>query len=549
MSGGAASPSSAFHHLQLVKNDAEMEAMNEDGEFPNFKTETLESPEEESSTSTIQPDVSKVDASRDSGNDSKCTSSSLLDEEDTAFGRFIHTLYRSVEEGTLETLQEVIYTNSFDVNVCFCNAQTYVKRKHFGWTALHLAAAHANVDVAKYLVAQGADVLATTPGGETALHIAAKHGAADVVSFLLDCNIFLRDVQNSKGVTPLLKAVFNIQHAFKGNYRRCVDLLLGAGSNPNLSSPSKVTALHIAVAKRDTVLVTNLLAHGANVNALCCQGSSSLLRAVISPVVNTQIVSELLEAGANPSLQVNGRSLLHIAVSRCDETIVEAFLRKGADPNCKDSLGLTPLSIAVEENNIKIVPILVEGGGDINYMHLPQSISLLSKAVKNNSLRMVQLLLHLGASPSSETIMWSTPLHLAVDEQRIAIIKELLRANCPLNTTSNAKWSLKPMTPIQLAMEHCNMPIVKLLAQAGCTIQPSWLRPDRLPPALSKNPGAVQQLHELVTCIPPLLHLCRLKIRESSGDRFGQLLAYLKAESIIPTKIMSYLALSDILDG
>ncbi|GFR62318.1 ankyrin domain protein [Elysia marginata] len=472
------------------------------------------------------------------------------DKENVVLEDSFHLFYRAVDEGSLDTLQELFYLRNreCDVNLSFSAAQTYVKRKHRGWSALHLAASHSNLEVIKLLITQGADVLATTPDGETALHVAAKHGAADVVSFLLDCNVFLRDIQNCKGITPLLKTIFSFQYPFKGNYRRCVDLLLGAGCNPNISSPSKITALHMAVVKGDSLLVKNLLTHGANVNAICSQGSSSLSRAVISKVVNKDIVTQLLDAGADSSLQVNGQYLLHIAVSMCDDRIIESFLRNGADPNCKDNAGHTPLSIAVEENNIKVVSILVAGGGDVNYMRQPQCVSLLSLAVINNSLRMVKLLLNLGASPFTETVMWSTPLHLAVDQQNMDIIRELLRASCPLNTTSNAKCSLRPVTPMQMAMDLGNMPVVKLLAKVGCRIQASWLNPDRLPIVFHNRPQAVEQLHDIVSHIPTLLHLCRLKIRENSGDNFLSLLSYLKAESIVPAKVLSYLTLVDILD-
>ena len=471
-----------------------------------------------------------------------------IDKENIALGDSFHLFYRALDESSLSNLQQILYSSNCDINICFSSDQTYVKRKHWGWSAVHLAAAHSNVSIAKYLVTQGADILATTPDGETALHVAAKYGAADVVSFLIDSNVFLRDVQNNKGVTPLLKAICNFQYPFKGNYRRCVDLLLGAGCNPNISSPSKVTALHMAVVKGDSILVKNLLVHGANVNAICNQGSSALSRAVLSKLVNTEIVTQLLDAGADTSLQVNGQHLLHIAVSMCDDRIIEAFLRNGADPNCEDCVGHTPLSIAVEENNIKVVPILVASGGNINYVRLPQCASLLSQAVMNNSLRMVKLLLHLGASPFTETIMWSTPLHLAVDQQNMNIIIELLRANCPLNTTSNAKCSLRPMTPIQMAMDLGNMSMVQLLAKVGCRIQESWLRPDRLPIIYHNRPEAVLQLHGLVSHLPTLLHLCRLKIREYSGNNFGNLITHLKTESILPAKAIAYLTLTDILD-
>lgn len=47
-----------------------------------------------------------------------------------------------------------------------------------------------------------------------------------------------------------------------------------------------------------------------------------------------------------------------------DEASVIELLARGADPDCRDSDGWTPLLIAVNENNANLVSILLAYGAD-----------------------------------------------------------------------------------------------------------------------------------------------------------------------------------------
>ena len=58
-----------------------------------------------------------------------------------------------------------------------------------GWAALHVAACHGHANVARALLAKGANPReAVPPNGWTALHMAAQHGAAGVVQALVQQN-------------------------------------------------------------------------------------------------------------------------------------------------------------------------------------------------------------------------------------------------------------------------------------------------------------------------------------------------------------------------
>jgi ankyrin repeat protein len=95
-----------------------------------------------------------------------------------------------------------------------------------------------------------------TGTGETALHIVVKRGDQPYTSFLLakgaDPN-----ARDNKGNTPLTLAA-------AGGYDNLIELLVNGKANVNLGNGSGETPLILAVHRRDTEMVRELIKNGAD---------------------------------------------------------------------------------------------------------------------------------------------------------------------------------------------------------------------------------------------------------------------------------------------
>ncbi len=74
------------------------------------------------------------------------------------------------------------------------------------WAALHFAALFDYVDIARSLVAKGADIKAETPLGMTPLHFAVQERDPEMVALFLDKGA-LPEAPSKAGITPLRHAI------------------------------------------------------------------------------------------------------------------------------------------------------------------------------------------------------------------------------------------------------------------------------------------------------------------------------------------------------
>ena len=102
-------------------------------------------------------------------------------------------------------------------------------------TPLHLAAGYNNLEVAEFLLENGADVNAQDKGGLIPLHNASSYGHLDIAALLIKFQTVV-NATDKWGFTPLHEA------AQKGRTQLCA-LLLAHGSDPTLKNQEGQTPL------------------------------------------------------------------------------------------------------------------------------------------------------------------------------------------------------------------------------------------------------------------------------------------------------------------
>jgi ankyrin repeat protein len=359
----------------------------------------------------------------------------------------VRKFYMAAVKRDLSRIEDCVLVEGLDVNYIF--TEPYIPSHHIGGTALHIAAEKGHTEIIEGLLMLGANLCLENKSGDSAMHIACKHGNSQAVLSFLNNNHFSKNLQNNHGITPLMRAIFRYETAFKGKYLKIVKSLIEYGCDVNLfPEHSKTTPLHMAAEKWNPALCELLISAGAQVNAKDSKNCTPLFTAVSRMKISSEVVKVLVKAGTQVNeVNTNGRSPLHITVSKNDDLSVLHLLEGGASPNVADSAGLTPLVIAVHENNTRIVSHLLSYGADVNYITREQNsimkekLSILGIAVSNENMRICKLLLEAGSDILENSLRGQNLLTMAARKENLDLVKLFLRLNYPSE-------SLREMFPV-----------------------------------------------------------------------------------------------------
>ena len=221
-----------------------------------------------------------------------------------------------------------------------------------GWSSLALSSKHGSYKIAALLILYGADVQLSTFDKYSPLMTACFYGNEGIAALLLGVHADPNHQGNKKQTALMI--------ACRNQLANTVSLLLSSGADPNLQSDSGWTALMYSFAghEYDECIPVLLTSSGANPNLQTKVGRTALMVAAQQGYVSN--VKMLLNAQAHVNAQDHhGFTALHRLASIGNLPITELLLSAGADPSIANSVGLTPVDVALNSQHHDICQLLL----------------------------------------------------------------------------------------------------------------------------------------------------------------------------------------------
>ncbi len=437
-------------------------------------------------------------------------SAQLLRNEEGQLQEAIHLL-RNEERQLHEAIQRDDYDAALDALERGADPNLPDK---FGYTALNYAAACGNPGILPRVVRFGGEY---RPGehAESPLLTAAKYGSYKQVMQLIQqgydvyttdkegYNLLFHAVKRDDPAmvqlchqykippnVPQLGSYLAIHHAASLGTNEALRILLEVvGLEATMVGPDGWTPLHYAAKEGHTETIRLLVQAGANPNAIDANGRTPLH--VAAGAGDAEATAMLIDLKAIVQFpDVNKNFPIHEAAASGDLKTFYNFYNRGADLNLMDGTQRTPLQIAAGTGAAFLCRSLLQNGASVEFARLPtewkhivsrdlpatkatienakqarqvvEGIPLLSWAIMVTSPEAAKHLLDLGASPQTQDVLGSTPIHYAARYAMLSTIQAMRLTEADL-----ALEDQRGRTALQVAVEYVRIPMVQFLIDSG----------------------------------------------------------------------------------
>ncbi|KAL8585022.1 hypothetical protein ACOMHN_043658 [Nucella lapillus] len=277
-----------------------------------------------------------------------------------------------------------------------------------GWTPLYQTAYGGHLELSKLLVESGADLTVLTSTGESIMHAAVSGNNLDIVHFLI-----------------------------------------GAGCSVNVASKSGQTPLMVGIISKSRIqILSEVVEVGGDINKAEYSSLHTPLHEAIHQHYN-QAATLLIDAGCDLTAQnKEHQSALCLACHKGNEVIVTHLLAVLPRPLTFTTLSAIPAHAAAKEGHAHTLQLLAEGGSNINQLNL-DGLTPLQVAVNEDNFAAARRLLQLGCDLDAHTKVTT------------------LQKCCITYTDPHPHLALEPLF---LALTHRNFDLIRLLFQCYAVV-------------------------------------------------------------------------------
>lgn len=318
-------------------------------------------------------------------------------------------LIAAVQAGDIEKVKELVESFTSQEKKIAINYQD-----RFGMTALMFACAMVKVDIAIYLIDQGANVNLRTNSvaldnktilkfgeGRNALIFACAARDKKIIKSLpaneVVKNQELIERSLAKGDQKAADEVAKNQESLElliadgdkemAKMQELIKVLLDNGADANILLPQGHTALALAAASGDTELVNLLLEENINYTIK----ADAFFYA--SQYGKRDVMKILADNGVDINILFTNANVLMLAAKSGDIQLVQFLIDLGADVGFKNAEGQTALIIALLSGNEDVAQLLVDNGADVGEVD-KLGVTPIMIAAKKCSIAMVECLLN-----------------------------------------------------------------------------------------------------------------------------------------------------------
>ncbi len=306
------------------------------------------------------------------------------------------------------------------------------KKADDGTRVIHFAAVGENHLLMRLFSAQGYSLKVKDNLGMQPIHLAASHGKTDALRTIsaLDAetihsplDALEKDDHENKSRTSF-KGASPLHFAARFGTAETVKTLLDLRANPEAKTADGTSTLSLAAANESSISVLGQL-----YAYKFAQKPEEVSQATQSAIVNDNIdaVISLYSQGVLINGEIiEGYSGLHLACMRSALQTTQWLLRQGADPFHPCSTGQNAFEISAVHGDYESFSLLLEyAQPDLDQLS-GRGEALIHMIARAGKLRHIMLLILYGAFINKKNIRGETPLHLAVKEGHLPIVRLLL---------------------------------------------------------------------------------------------------------------------------